>query len=207
MWLNLTRDVLETFVEAAGGRQRGRLEAWESATRRRRATRGETMVLSIAMKARALGAVATALEGLSPEEAMEVLGLLPGLTAAKLGALCSLAKDLADVSSDDLGSVLAMAEESIAAALPDRPARASKAPRRDGAALIGRPESETTRERLAYVESEGWVTLASFASHFGLKHDTACSWLAKQVGRGKITKGEKGEYLSRREAERRVGAT
>lgn len=202
MWLNLTRDVLETFVEAAGGRQRGRLDAWEATHRRRRQTRGETMVLTIAKKAAALGAVATALEGLTPEDGMEVLGMLPGLTAAKLGALCSLAKDLGDVPPDDLASVLAMAEESIAAALPDRPARAPRA-QREVPAKIGRPESESTKQRLAYLEREGAVTLASFAAHFEIKHDTACSWLAKQVERGAIEKGAKGEYISLVEAGRR----
>lgn len=207
MWLNLTRDVLETFIEAAGGRQRGRLDAWEATHRRRRQTRGETMVLTIAKKAQALGAVATALEGLTPEDGLEVLGMLPGLTAAKLGALCSLAKDLADVPPDDLASVLAMAEDSITDALPDRPARTPRAPRREGAAKPGRPEGEKTRERLAYVEREGAVMLDAFAAHFGAEKDAACHWLKKQVQRGKLAKGRTSEYLSLDEAaRRRMGA-
>lgn len=162
------------------------------------------MVLSIAKKAQALAAVATALDGLKPEDALEVLTLFPTMTSEKLGALASLAKDLGDASPEDRAAVVAMAEESIAAMLPQPEPRAPRIRTPPKSASPGRPMTESSAARRAFVDARGSVTLTEFAEHFGIDKEKACHWLKSAVVRRRwIAKGEREEYISLAEAERR----
>lgn len=167
------------------------------------------MVTTIGQKAQALVAVAQALDGLTPEDALQVLDVFPRLSRDQLGAIASLAKDLGDLGAEAVEDVLTYAAGSIAETVPSSPVRRAKTQR--GHAKTGkgpgRPRSDNSTERLAYVNARGVVTLREFAEHFGLERSTACHWLRSAVRRrGWIAKGERQEYLSLAEAKRRAEA-
>lgn len=169
------------------------------------------MTTTIGQKAAALAAVATALDGLTPEDALQVLDVFPRLSRDQLGAVASLAKDLAELDAESVEDVLTYAAGSIASAVPTPAPKAkriargkAKTPSGGGG---GRKPSDASVERLAYVNAKGAITLRDFAAHFGVSHSTACHWLKAAVRRrGWIAKGEREEYLSLAEAKRRTEA-